>query len=381
MNQSKNLANQLVYAFDTPSGVPYNNLWINNDSVQANQFSNGLATVGTLVLEWQHLSDLTGDKRYGQLAQKAEQYVLYPRPASAVPFPGLTGSNINISNGLFADADGSWNGGDDSAYEYLLKMFVYDSNRYANYRDRWIEAADSAMKYLRSHPSSRPDLTFLAAWEGRKLINVSQHLTCFDGGSFLLGGSVLNRKDYIKYGLDLVNGCHDTYIETATGIGPETFSWNTSSLPENQSAFYDRAGFWIEDADYILRPEVLESYYYAYRVTGDSKYQDWTWDGFQRIVAATKAKSGFSSITDVNSKNPLGGQKTDNQESFLFAEVLKYAYLIFSQVCTLLISASRPNAKMLTPVQDAEYQANHRGLNDFVFNTEAHPFKVHGRPV
>jgi len=45
-------------------------------------------------------------------------------------------------------------------------------------------------------------------------------------------------------------------------------------VPENQTEFYERAGFYITSSYYILRPEVLESFYYAYRATGDRKYQD-----------------------------------------------------------------------------------------------------------
>jgi len=240
------------------------------------------------------------------------------------------GTDVDIETGEFVNAKGGWSGGTDSFYEYLLKMFIYDTRRFSEYRDRWILAADSSIKYLASHPSSRPDLTFLAEYDGTELRYRSQHLTCFDGGNFILGGLVLGRREYVDFGLELVDGCHDTYVSTTTGIGPETFSWNTSALPEEQRAFYERAGFWIEDPRYILRPEVIESFYYAYRATGESKYRDWAWEGFKAINATTRTESGFSSISDVNA--PGGGEKLDKQESFLFAEVLKYSYLIFAEV-------------------------------------------------
>lgn len=111
----------MSYAFDTPSGVPYNNLIFSNRSNDGSQ-TNGLATVGTLVLEWTRLSDLTGDETYGALTQQAESYLLAPRPASSEPWPGLVGTNINITTGRFVDAVGGWNGGDDSFYEYLIKV-------------------------------------------------------------------------------------------------------------------------------------------------------------------------------------------------------------------------------------------------------------------
>ncbi len=114
---------------------------------------------------------------------------------------------------------------------------------------------------------SRPDLTFLASYVNTTFVNSSEHLTCFDGGNFLLGGSVLGRQDYIDFVLALVNGCHVLYNSTLTGIGPETFSWNTTGVNSANEAFYSANGFYITDTLYDLRPEVIENFYYAYRIT------------------------------------------------------------------------------------------------------------------
>lgn len=353
LDQAQNLANNLSFAFDTPTGIPHNNIYVGNRSNDGDD-TNGLATLGTLILEWQRLSDITGDSSYGELAARAESYALNPQPASSEPFPGLVGSSISISNGSFTNARGAWTGGTDSFYEYLIKMYVYDTSRFATYKDRWILAADSSIKYLASHPTSRPDLTFLADYNGRRLINSSQHLACFDGGNFILGGIVLGEQKYIDFGLQLVEACEDTYAQTLTKIGPESFSWNTTTLPANQTEFYERAGFYISSSAYILRPEVIESFYYAYRATGDRKYQDYAWNAFVAINETCRVGSGYSSILDVNA--PGGGDFDNFQESFWFAEVLKYSYLIHAP--------------------EAEYQVSKDGKNLFVFNTEAHPMKV-----
>ena len=254
LTQSVNLANVLKFAFDSPTGIPSNGLNITAQVTDGGE-TNGLATIGTLVLEWTHLSDLTGDPSYGELAQKGESYLLNPMPASSEPFPGLVGTDVSIANGTFLDADGGWTGGRDSFYEYLIKFFVYDQSRFGEYRDRWVLAADSTIANLTSHPSSRPDLTFVAEYSGTDLVFNSEHLACFDGGNFILGGLVLDRQDYIDFGIALTNGCHDTYNSTATGIGPETFSWNTTELPADQTDFYNTAGYYITDSVYDLRPE------------------------------------------------------------------------------------------------------------------------------
>jgi mannosyl-oligosaccharide alpha-1,2-mannosidase len=353
--QSIHLANNLSFAFETPTGIPYNGLTFadrSNDGA-----NNGLATVGTLILEWVRLTDLSGNATYAALVERAERYLLHPSPATSEPFPGLLGMNIDPLTGEFQDAVGGWIGGADSFYEYLVKMWIYDPERYAELKDRWIVAAESTITYLTSHPSSRPDLTFVAAFNGTKLLLKSQHLACFDGGNFILAGQVLNEQKYVTYGLALVDGCRATYTSTKSHIGPEQFSWDVSKLPANQSAFYNSSGFYVTDASYSLRPEVIESYYYAFRATRDTKYQDWAWDAFIAINATTRVGSGYSSIEDVNVAG--GGNWTDFQESFWFAEVLKYSYLIQTE-------------------GDEEWQVGDGGRDGWVFNTEAHPVRVKG---
>ena len=64
------------------------------------------------------MSDLTGNPEYGDLAQKAESY-WFNSPAI---WPGLTSGNFSVQNGQPLDQYGGWTSGNDSAYEYLIKM-------------------------------------------------------------------------------------------------------------------------------------------------------------------------------------------------------------------------------------------------------------------
>lgn len=122
--QAKTLADTIKFAFNTPTGLPVNLIYIDNQSFaeqpQNGQYFAGLAEFGTLVLEWQHLSDLSGDPEYGELAQRAESYFFNAQEV----WPGLTGGQYSISTGEVVDQDGGWTGGNDSAYEYLIKMYV-----------------------------------------------------------------------------------------------------------------------------------------------------------------------------------------------------------------------------------------------------------------
>lgn len=357
LNQAENLANVLKFAFNTTTGIPYNDLNINNDT--SPDETNGLATIGTLVLEWTRLADLTGNKTYSDLARKGESYLLNPKPTYNEPWPGLVGTNVDINTGLFVDASGGWVGGDDSFYEYLIKTYVYDTKRFSTYKDRWVKAAESTITYLTSHPDSRPDLTYIAAFNNKTQVLVSEHLACFAGGNFILGGLVLNNQTWIDYGLAVTEGCYNTYNSTASKIGPEEFAWDPTQVPEGSAEFYNEHGFYITSPYYILRPEVIESYYYAYRATKDQKYRDWAWEAFVAINNTCRTPSGFSELANVNDYD--GGGQLNNQDTFFFAEVLKYSYIIF--------------------LDDEEWQVNDAGVNNFVFNTEGHPLKVSGTPI
>jgi mannosyl-oligosaccharide alpha-1,2-mannosidase len=101
---------------------------------------------------------------------------------------------------------------------------------------------------------------------------------------------------------------------------------------------------------YILRPETIESYFVMWRLTHDQKYRDWGWEAVQALETHCKAPGGYSGIKNVYHANVL---KDDVQQSFFLAETLKYLYLLFSD--DELIS-----------------------LDEWVFNTEAHPLPIKG---
>lgn len=165
LQQAKSVADSLSIAFDTPSGIPEGDIILNPEPRQIVSGKNGPAGIGTLVLEWVRLSDLTGDGKYAKLAQKAESYLIRPT-GEPEAFPGLVGRLLSIETGEFIDSEGGWGGGVDSFYEYLIKMYLYDPEEFEEYKDRWILAADSTMDFLASHPTTREDLTFLNIYTG-----------------------------------------------------------------------------------------------------------------------------------------------------------------------------------------------------------------------
>lgn len=354
MTQAQNLANVLSFAFKTGTGIPYSHLNFPRRGANRTYYvsprndNSNIAEVGTLILEWTRLADLTGNNTYYQLASKAESYLLNPQPPAQQIYPGLIGSEINVTTGQIFGGHVSWSGGADSFYEYLIKMFVYDPDRFQLYRDRWILAADSTIKNL-AYENKSLNTTFLGELhktynDGTKWVEsntpvfsyVGSHLSCFDGGNFILGGTVLDRQDYIDFGKKLTDGCYKTYSRTATGIGPERFYFLPNGAPAEQKEFFTKHGFYLskdQGSGYYLRPEVMESVYHAYRATGNKMYQDWSWNAFTAIRSKCKREFGYGFIPNVNDPEAKFDPRVEMyQESFFFAETLKYLYIIHAPV-------------------------------------------------
>lgn len=95
------------------------------------------------------------------------------------------------------------------------------------------EAAASAIKQhllFRPMTPDEHDILFTgtvnvldAATQNYRLTPAVEHLACFQGGMFALGGKALNKPEDVLIGEKLTNGCVWAYDSTATGIMPEAF--------------------------------------------------------------------------------------------------------------------------------------------------------------
>ena len=200
---------------------------------------------------------------------------------------------------------------------------------------------------------------------GPSLDPESEHLSCFIGGLYALGGRLFKNEAYLETGAKLARGCMYAYKSMPTGIMPERY--NMVKCPSTKTCRWDE-NVWIaerekrgeykehlpkgfttaKDPRYLLRPEAIESVFVLWRVTGEEEFREAAWTMFEAVRDATDTPLANAAIEDVT---VAGSKQTDYMESFWMAETLKYFYLVFGD--TDLIS-----------------------LDDFVLNTEAHPFRL-----
>jgi mannosyl-oligosaccharide alpha-1,2-mannosidase len=327
IQQAQQLADKMKSAWVKPNQtIPFGMVFFNNNS--AINAVNNVAEAGTLDVEWSRLTLYTGDQLYTTLTEGSVRTIAN----QPTPFPGFPPQLINPVNNMFVDAFLTWGGGTDSYLEYLIKYARITNTDDNLFADTWHAAVDSSIKEL-LRTSTVGDHVYLADWNAGEVLLEGSHLACFEGGNWILGGKLLNNETIVNIGLALADACWNTYASTTTGIGPETFAFiapngNFTQPDPQQLAFYQEHGFWVTTADYIQRPEVLETNFYAWRATGDTKYLDnaaSAIQSFQKFLVA-KETNGYAGLNDVT--NPAAGLE-DDTESFWFAEVLKYLYLTF----------------------------------------------------
>ncbi|KAI9276003.1 glycoside hydrolase [Sporodiniella umbellata] len=260
---------------------------------------------------------------------------------------GVYAHLVNVNTGLPIGEHYTWGGMADSFYEYLIKQLVVSGGKDQVKFDMVRKIIHGLENKLVVDSSIDPTSSFLVEINGNERTNRMDELACFAPGTLLLAArSFPDDFEHIEpIAKKLLKGCFAAWDATATGLAPEIFTWDV------QKRFYEQQpSVSPVVASYILRPETLESLYYFYVYTQDKVYQDMAWDIFNSLHTYCRGKSGYSGLYDVqNTEN----SQDDREESFFFAETLKYLYLIFDD-------PKQPRFP----------------FNQWVFNTEAHPLKI-----
>ena len=336
LNKARAVADLLLPAFNTQTGLPYALINPTTGRVRNYGWASGgssiLSEFGTLHLEFAMLSKATGDSKYLEKVMKIREFVKKTdRPN------GLYYNYINPQTGAWGQRHVSMGALGDSFYEYLLKAWLLSDKQDTEARDMYFEAMDAVEKHLVGHSSS--GLTYLGEWRSGRLEPKMGHLTCFAGGMFALGAQgAKDKQHHMELGAQIAHTCHESYDRSTLKLGPEAFRFGGRDAVATQQ----------NEKYYILRPEVVETYFVMWRLTKDPKYRQWGWEAVQALKKSCQVENGFSGIKDVYAATP---RHDDVQQSFFLAETLKYLYLLFSE--DDLVS-----------------------FDDWVFNTEAHPLPI-----
>ncbi|KAH7305936.1 glycosyl hydrolase family 47 protein [Stachybotrys elegans] len=385
--KARDVGDMIYKAFDTPNHLPVTRWNIQAAADGERQAASSgalLAEIGSLTMELTRLSLITGDPKYYDAVQHISE--LLAASQKETKLPGMWPVVIDAANEKFdAGSDYAIGGMADSTYEYLPKMMAILGEKQGLYQEMYERSMDVIHQHVLYRPMTPSDEDVLLAGSvhaemhgnvpAYTLKSAGGHLDCFAGGMYALGGKLTSSQQHVDIGTRLTMGCVWAYNLTTTGVMAEYQHF--TACPDRKGCTWDEAAWHrgiaehhdeadpaaiaeaqrippgitkISDARYILRPEAVESVFVMYRVTGEEKWRDMGWHMWEAIDALTRTELANSAVNNVNHGPDEDAGMSDTMESFWLGETLKYLYLLFSEPS--LVS-----------------------LDEWVFNTEAHPFK------
>lgn len=402
LSKARDAGDLLYKAFDTPTRLPVTTWDLHYAAKGRQQQASSaavLAELASMSLEFTRLSLLTGDPRYFDAVQRVGELLAEKQMKTKIP--GLWASMADAAYPKL-DINGEYSLGamSDSAYEYLPKMVALlgQPDIYADMYTKSVEAIEERLLFRPMTPEGN-DVLFSGTAHVKirdqdpesYLETSTSHLACFAGGMLALGGRLVSDERHVELGERLAGGCVWAYGNTTSGVMPEALHLqacpptSTSDTPvsllDEPPCAWDRARWHegiiqqtsstnventieedalqpgvtkISDARYLLRPEAIESVFILYRITGDPAWRERAWDMWLAVDALTSTELANSAVWDVN-VDVDGGEgeepsMMDSMESFWMAETLKYFYLVFAEPDVV-------------------------SLDEWVLNTEAHPFR------
>jgi mannosidase alpha-like ER degradation enhancer 2 len=302
------LGRRVLPAFNSPTGMPYDFVNLHTGAVRGP--NTNPAMIGSLLIEFGMLSRLTGKPIYYDKAKRA-LVVLYDHSSSV----GLVGSGINVETGVWTNTSAGIYGGIDSYYEYMLKAAIlFDDNDCLR---MWEHSQVAINRYLMDQ---RPD----GLWVGQ--------------ADMLTGARTSTNYGALDAVLVLAND-----MPRARALEDSNFAmWNMQGIEPDKFDYVSKA---IVSARYPLRPEIIEATYYLHHATKDPKYLAMGAVFLHSLIDECGTDAGFAALKSVVTK-----QKSDAEGSYMFAETLKYLYLLFAPPSTL-------------------------NFDSVIFNTEAHPME------
>lgn len=310
--RAKDFGDRELKAFQSPTGIPY--YWVNLRTGAVKGEKVNVAEAGSYLFEMGILSYYTGDPKYYQAGKKASLAIFERRSPI-----NLEGYDINVETGKWLDTHSFIGAGADSYFEYLYKGWRLF--RDPELKAMWDTSIAAINKYIPEESDTSIWYGFVDMNTGAKAI---PEVTLYDAffPSILAMDGDIPRAEKLE--------ATWYWLWNRYGLEPSGYNYHTQ-VPT--------------DPGYDLNPEIIESAYYLYALTGKQLYLDMGRTFYNDIIKYCRTPMAFSSISDVRTK-----QQSNELPTFFFAETMKYFYLLFG--------------------------GNHSvNIKDYVFNTEAHPFR------
>ena len=295
LDKAKDLADRLTKAFEaSPHGLPWR--YVNLRTGAVSDPETNLAEIGTYLSEFGVLSQLTGDRKYFDMAKRAMRRALDRRSKI-----GLMAANIHAMTGEFTSRNASIDIYADSFYEYLWDAWALFGDEDCR---RWaIECVDAQL----AHQAKRHDgrLWFpMVDFETGAVTSTSQsELAAYYAGLLGQVGRKVQGDDYLA---------SFTYLQATFGVIPESIDVTTAQPRRKATG---------------LRPEYPDACLNLWLIDRDPRYRQLAAIHYREMKATSRAAFGYTALKDITTQPMTQG---DNCPGYWWSEQMKYYYLLFS---------------------------------------------------
>ena len=323
------LGDRLLEAFDTLTGIPYGTVNLMYGVPPGEIEEASTAGAGSLLLEFQVLSILSGEDKYGDAAYRAME-ALFSRRSHV----DLLGKHIHIRTGKWTEEVSGVGSNADSFYEYLLKGALLFPDRSKQLLQMFLVTYLAIKKHVQ-----RGDwFVETEMYHGLLRRTRSENLQAFWPGMEAMMGMLGSSSK-------LLNAFYTVW--NTFDVLPEEFDsslWNDKNREKMLQGVIA----------YPLRPELIESTYYQYRATKDKTWLVAAVEFLDSLEDHSQTSCGYASLSRVLHGSTMkqmihSFQQVDNMPSYFLSETVKYLYLIFDE-------------------------DNFIHNQAYLFSTEAHPF-------
>jgi hypothetical protein len=312
LDLAEDFGTRMLPAFESPTGMPY--YWVNLKTGEVKGADINVAEGGSYTFEMGILSHFTENPVFYEKAKRATKAIFDRRSEI-----GLIGERTNVETGEWTDERSHIGCCIDSYYEYMYKSWLLFGDE--ELKEMWDISLEAINKYIAEDYNGN-------LWYAQVNMNT---------------GEVMNRivtlYDAYFPGLLALNNDLERAEKNQASWNQ---LWNKNGL---EPMVYDYGLDSITGPNYDLNPEIIESAWYLYEITGKEEYKQMLEKYFADLKLYCRNDVAYTSMQNVITK-----ERKDYMPTFFFAETLKYLYLGLSD-------------------KGKEYQEN------YVFSTEAHPFR------
>ncbi len=290
--RAKDLADRLLPAFDTPTGMPYR--YVNLRTGAVRDPATNPAECGTHITELGTLSKLTGDPRYFNAAKRA-LVAMYDRRSKA----GLLADKIDVRTGEWLSRRASIAPPCDSYYEYCWDGWQLFGDRDCKRMYDVLTAA--ILQHQVQHAGGHLWFVDVDFETGKTLSTEQDELASFYGGLLAQGGAGATGAAYTRAWAG---------VQQKYGILPEGYDYTTGKPTYVTNA---------------LRPELADAAFNHWLLDRRIEWRLLGRTHYLNMKRWNRTRYGYTDMADVVTK-----KQTDHCPGYWWSEQMKYYYLLFS---------------------------------------------------